>query len=105
MIERDNYKNTRTYPSSKGFRIDEAVTVPITQEKNLYLEYTKLVREEVSKKADVEIFAESSKLSNTEAKRLSKEFNFKEPVRKYGQVDPDTGRIHLYSKPTPTRIP
>lgn len=97
--------NPDTYPSSKGFVVDETVTVPITQPKNLEYEYERRYEDEQDLNADVEIFSQSSTLSNADAKDFVSEAHYGTMIITDWK-DPETGRVVLREeKPRkPTRL-
>lgn len=110
MIERNN--NRKTYESSKGFRIEESVTVPITQGKNIYLEDDKPYLHQNQYKARVETFSESSTLTNDVAKNLIIDKWNKDIVQYASRLAPPDvytkdplEQANIVSKSDPTRIP
>jgi len=97
--------NEQTYPSSKGFAIDEKVTIPITQKKNLELKKHQYEVEE-ERKADDDTFYEGSPLTMEEARDFVKENHYRTIINTSNPwTDPDTGRVHLFEKPRdPSRL-
>jgi len=97
--------NEQTYPSSKGFAIDEKVTIPITQEKNLDLKEQEYEKER-EYDAEIETFSESSTLTQDEARDFVKENHYKTIITTNNSwMDPNTGKVYLFEQEGyPTRL-
>ena len=94
-----NNDNELTYPSVKGYAIEETATVPITYNKNQEIQGEDRHENEQDQEAEVEVFHESSALDFDDAKEFVEENHYKTVITTDNTwVDPDTGKAHLFEK-------
>ena len=92
------YNLNRDYPQPSGERSKFFVVIPYTTALNIEL-LEKKNDDREAQAADVEIFAESSEMSNADAKAYAYANHYKTPIDSTNNWrDPETGRVTLFEK-------